>query len=176
MENAFQDPSAITLASFTAPSPYLEDAVQVYLATWPGDLEKVRAFVARYATYPDFRGQVALVQNRVIGMGFGHRSQAGNWWHDRVATRLGGEHPALQDAWVLVELAVLHEYRSRGVGHALHQTLLRNQPCPRTLLSTEVSNTGARRFYERLGWDYVLTNFQFSEGDQPFVVMSRPAS
>src|SRR5690348_16979296 len=115
---------ALTLASFSDTSPYLEDAVRVYLATWPSDPEEIRAFLTRYAGYPDFCGRVALVEQQVIGMGFGHRSRAGDWWHDRVARALGQDHPELQDAWVLVELAVLSDYRGQGIGKALHQALL----------------------------------------------------
>lgn len=166
---------ALTLAPFSETSPYLEGAVEVYLATWPSDPEEIRAFLTRYAGYPDFCGRVALLEQQVIGMGFGHRSRAGDWWHDRVAGSLGQDHPALQHAWVLVELAVLSDYRGQGIGKALHQALLSSQPCPRTLLSTEVSNTRARSFYEGLGWRYIQSHFRFSQEREPFVIMARPA-
>src|SRR5579863_9317193 len=166
-------PSPCTLAPFDAKSPYLDDAVWIYMETWPADSEQVRSFISHYAGYPDFRGQVAPIEDKVIGMGFGVRSFPGNWWHDRVAAKLGADSPALQDAWVLVDLAVLEIYRGEGIGSALHNALLQNQPCPRALLSTEVKNSGARRFYERHGWHYLLTDYVFREGDEPFVVLSR---
>ena len=53
------------------------------------------------------------------------------------------------------------------------ETLLAAQPCPRALLSTEVSNTTARRLYERHGWRYLHPGFVFTPGDQPFIVMAR---
>jgi ribosomal protein S18 acetylase RimI-like enzyme len=167
---------ALTLAPFSDASPYLEDALHIYLATWPDDPEKIRAFLTRYAGYPDFCGRVALLDQQAIGMGFGHRSQPGDWWHDRVAKALGPDHPALQNAWVLVELAVLPNHRGQGIGKALHQSLLSSQPCPRALLSTEVSNTRARSFYEGLGWRYIKNSFQFSENGEPFVIMAQTAS
>ncbi|HZR43311.1 MAG TPA: GNAT family N-acetyltransferase [Ktedonobacteraceae bacterium] len=176
MVNQPIDKSPFTLSPFTASSPYLEDVVWLYTETWPSDPDEIRSFISRYATYPDFRGQVALVENKVIGMGFGHRSRPGDWWHNRIAALLGTDHPALQDAWVLVELAVLEVYRGEGIGTALHNTLLQNQPCPRALLSTEVKNTRARRFYERFGWQYLHNNFKFREDDEPFVIMSRECS
>lgn len=52
----------LTLAPFSDTSPYLEDAVRVYLATWPGNPENIRAFLTRYAGYPDFCGRVALLE------------------------------------------------------------------------------------------------------------------
>lgn len=162
---------AYTLAPFTGDSPYLEGAVWIYTETWPDNPDEIHSFISRYATYSDFRGQVALVNGKVIGMGFGVRSLPGNWWHDRVAAQLGADHPALQDAWVLVELAVLEVYRGEGIGTALHKALLQSQPCSRALLSTEVKNTGARRFYERSGWYYLHPGFKFREDDEEFVIM-----
>ena len=176
MTHQHSNTPSFTLAPFDTSSPYLDDAVWIYVETWPDDTEQIRSFISRYATYPDFRGQVALVEDKVIGMGFGVRSLPGDWWHDRVADRVGSNHPALQDAWVLVELAVLEIYRGEGIGGAIHDALLHSQPCSRALLSTEVKNKGARRFYERHGWQYLLADYKFREDDVPFVVLSRECS
>lgn len=121
-------------------------------------------------------GYVALIGTCVAGMGFGARSLPGQWWHDRIASEIGADHPALQDAWVLVDLAVRLAYRNQGIGGMLLETLLASQPCPRTLLSTEVANAGARRLYERTGWRYLHPGFIFTPGQQSFVVMGREIS
>jgi ribosomal protein S18 acetylase RimI-like enzyme len=165
----------VLLAPFTHTGPNVRGAAAVYAATWPGDLDEIRAFITRNAMYPDFCGQVALRANRAIGMGFGHCSRSGDWWHDRVVARLGSEHAALQDSWVLVGLAILEEDRGKGSGTMLLGALLQSQPCPRALLSTEVKNAGAGRFYEGQGWEYVETHVQFHDGGEPFVIMSHAA-
>ncbi len=163
----------IALIPFDAQSPCLNGAVHVYTETWPANEEEIRDFIRRYAGYPGFRGYVALLNNEVVGMGFGTRSLPEQWWHDKVAAHVGPDHPALQDAWVLVDLAVLPAYRSHGIGSFLHNALLASLPYRSALLSTEVSNAGARRLYERLGWSYLHPGFVFNPGQQPFVVMSK---
>ncbi len=162
----------IEIRPFTAFSPLLTDAVRVYVETWLRDLRTSHDFIARYAHFPDFRGYVAVdLAAGVVGMGFGTASLPGQWWHDRVAGALGDGHPALQDAWVLTELAVLPGYRSRGIGGLLHDALVAAQPHRHLLLSTQVDNLGARRFYERRGWRYLHSGLTFRADEPPYVVM-----
>lgn len=163
----------LDLQPVTAGAPWLPVAARIYVEVFGQGAEWAEAFLARYAGYPDYRGYVARLGGVPVGMGFGVRSLRGNWWHDRVAARVGAGHPALQDAWVLVELAVLAPYRKRGRGGALHDALLAAQPCPRVLLSTQVSNWEARLFYERRGWRYLHAGFAFKPGAELYAVMHR---
>lgn len=163
----------IQLTPFSADSPLLDEAVKLSIAEWPAPEDQIHGFIARYATLPDFRGLIALVDGEPAGMGFGVRSLPGNWWHDRVAEQVGADHPALQDAWVLVSLVMRPALRNHGIGAALLDALLATQPCPRTLLSTQVANTGAQRFYTRHGWRILHPGFVFTPGQEPFVVMQR---
>jgi hypothetical protein len=59
----------------------------------------------------DWRGYVALFGSQVAGMGFGTRALLGQRWQDRIAAEVGADHLALQNAWVLVDLAVRLAYR-----------------------------------------------------------------
>jgi GNAT superfamily N-acetyltransferase len=164
--------SGYTLEPFDAASPYFDEVVRIYLEAFGGEEDVIRAFIARYAsTLPDWRGYVALIGAQVTGMGFGTRSLPGQWWHDRVAAEIGANHPALQDAWVLVDLAVRSAYRNWGIGATLLKTLLASQTCPRALLSPEVANVGAHRFYDRNGWRDLHPGLVFTPGQQPFVAM-----
>ncbi|HLI09786.1 MAG TPA: GNAT family N-acetyltransferase [Ktedonobacteraceae bacterium] len=163
----------LSLLPFDASSPYLAGAVYVYVETWPANEEEIRRLITRYAGYPGFRGYVALLNSEVVGMGFGTQSLPGQWWHDKVAAHVGSKHAALQDAWVLVDLAVDPAYRGHGIGTFLHNALLADLPYHNALLSTEVSNAGSRRLYERLGWRYLHPGFVFNPGQQPFVVMNK---
>ncbi|HEU5346674.1 MAG TPA: GNAT family N-acetyltransferase [Ktedonobacterales bacterium] len=181
MPSASKPPTGYRFAPLRPGTPHFDEAVRRYLAIWPGEAQGIADFFTRYAALPDYQGLVALradgeggANGTTVGHGFGVRSLPGNWWHDKVAAQVGAEHPALRDAWVLVNLAVSPEERGRGIGGALMEALLAAQPCPRALLSTEVGNATARRLYERHGWSYLHPGFVFTSGDQPFVVMARP--
>jgi ribosomal protein S18 acetylase RimI-like enzyme len=175
MPTASSPPPGFSFAPLQPGTPFFADAVRLFLVTWPseGGTVGITDFFTRYAALPDYHGIVALRAGALVGFGFGARSLPGQWWHDRVAEQVGVAHPALQDAWVLVDLAVAPEVRSRGIGSALMEALLAAQHSPRALLSTEVGNAGARRLYERHGWSYLHPGFAFNPGEQPYVVMRR---
>lgn len=168
-----EPPPGYSFAPLLPETPLFADAVRLYVATWPSDELNVTRFFTRYTTLPDYHGLAALHEGKLVGFGFGARSLPGQWWHDRLAAHVGIDHPALQDAWTLVDLAVAPEHRGRGIGGALMEALLAAQPCPRALLSTEVDNVGARRLYERHGWTYLHPGFAFNPGDKVYAVMRR---
>jgi GNAT superfamily N-acetyltransferase len=166
--------ASLTLEPFTVESTLMDNVVDARVQIFEGERQQIYDFITRYATaYPDFHGLAALIDGRVVGIGFGTRFVVGNWWCDKVAAQVGAGHSALQDAWVLVELGVLEPYRGRGIGSMLLARLLELQPCVRALLSTQVANTGARRLYERQGWQYLHPGFVFAEGQEPYVVMCK---
>lgn len=171
-----QPPAGYTFTPLLPGTRLFGDAMRLYAQTWPDDPGVISDFFARYARLPDYHGLAALDGQLLVGFGFGARSESGQWWHDRVAERVGADHPALQDAWGLVDLAVASEHRGRGIGSALMETLLAAQPCPRALLSTEAANTGAQRLYLRYGWRVLHPGFAFNPGDKLYMVMCRELS
>lgn len=164
----------VELHPYSARSPLLDAALAVYASVWPArDPADAREGFTRYAGYRDFVGFVAVLDGEAIGVGYGARSYPGVPWHDVVAPLLGTDHPALRDAWRLVELAVVTEHRRAGIGALLHDALLAAQPCPRALLSTSVTNYPARTLYERRGWYYVLRELNVEMQSGTYVVMAK---
>lgn len=164
----------IELRSYTDESPLLEVALDIYARVWPDrDRAAARESFSRYARYEGFLGLVAFVEDEPAGVAYGATSRPGIWWHDKAADGLGASHPALQDAWRLVELAVVDEYRQQGVGSRLHDALLAAHPNARVLICTAVHNSRARGMYERRGWHYVARSFDFPGEPHPYVIMGR---
>ena len=163
----------IQLVPFGHQSSYFYNALNVYCQVWGRDYNDSLMFFKGYRRFPNFEGCVAIVNDYVVGFAFGTRSEYGQWWHDKVATNVGFRHPALRNAWVLTEIGVLSEYRNLQIGGMLHDAVIESQPLPNVLLSTQASNIGARRFYERRGWTYLHNGFAFNRGSQPYVVMHR---
>jgi hypothetical protein len=164
---------SIEFIPFSYQSSLFYDAVRIYCEVWGRDRQGSLLFFQRYAEYGYFSGYVASHHSRVIGMGFGTISKKGQWWHDKVAEQVGENHSALQEAWVLTELAVLKEYRNKQIGSALHKRILKTQPFRNVLLSTQVDNFGARRFYEKQGWGYLHAGFSFQRGQMPYCIMHK---
>jgi len=164
----------ISIVAYTQQSPELNEALRIYARVWPDrDPEVARETFTRYAGYPDFRGFVAYVEDEPAGCGYGARSFPGVPWHDLVAPRLGADLPAFQDAFRVVELAVVEEHQGKGIGSMLHDALLQNQPCRRALISTNVNNARARGIYERRGWQYLDTDFEVPDDAHRYVIMAR---
>lgn len=164
---------ALKIVPFTYRSSLFLEAVRVYVKVWHRDGDDSIAFFRKYTQFPYYYGYVAQIRQKVVGMTFGTQSLPGQWWHDKVAAEVGKDHPALQNAWVLTELAVLKAYRNYSIGALLLDHVLEAQPFPNALLSTQVSNTDAQRFYIRHGWRMLHSGFSFNRGNEPYVIMHK---
>jgi ribosomal protein S18 acetylase RimI-like enzyme len=162
-------------------------------------LEEVRALVARpdelVAVWPDARGDRldVIVQRhlerpgfrfvagedeagRLVGIAYGYRGEAGQWWHDRVAAAM--DEPA-RARWLcpghfeFVELAVRADLRRRGIGGRLHDALLAGLDAPAAVLSTEIDNAPAIALYRGRGWEVVVPEIDFGPDFPPFIVMGK---
>jgi ribosomal protein S18 acetylase RimI-like enzyme len=108
----------------------------------------------KHCARPEFRLVAAEDDGSLVGFAYGYVGERGQWWSDRVVEALGA---ALADTWVgghfeFVELAVLESHRRRGIGARLHDRLMRGTEHRRGLLSTDDSETPARRLYASRGW------------------------
>jgi ribosomal protein S18 acetylase RimI-like enzyme len=150
--------------------PYLAEAVAVYTEYSGGDPRYNQHFFMVHMKRDDYIGLVARSNGQIVGIGFGSRAQHGQWWREKVAHEIGNKHPALANTWVLTQLNVLEAYRSQGIGTILHDALIAQQPCPKVLLSTPVSNIGAQQFYVRHGWTVLHKGFEFARGAEPYMI------
>lgn len=154
-------------------SPYLIDAIRVYNEYIPGELDRQEHFFRTHMRRPGYIASLIRADKKIIGVAFGSDSLRGQWWHERVASQVGYEHPALQDAWELTQLHVLKAYRNRGIGARLLQHITEKHNRPRMLLSTQVANVDAQRFYLRHGWKILHQGFKFSAGDEPYKILHK---
>jgi ribosomal protein S18 acetylase RimI-like enzyme len=116
--------------------------------TWRQDL------FDRHAARAGYRLAVGSDDGAVAGFAWGYIGQRGQYWTDLACGVLPSE---ITDVWVgghfeFVELAVLPDYRRRGLGSRLHDTLLAGVT-QRCLLSTaDDAADPAVRLYLRHGW------------------------
>ena len=154
-------------------SPYVLDAVNIYNEYIPGEIDYQEHFFRSHMRHPGYSGLLARVDSKIVGVAFGSNSLPGQWWHERVVAQIGREHPALQNAWVLTQLNVLRAYRNQKIGETLLHHIIAEQKCERLLLSTQVANVAAQRFYRRHGWQVLHEGFRFSPGDEPYKILHK---
>ncbi|MER5649682.1 GNAT family N-acetyltransferase [Streptosporangium sp. NPDC002524] len=89
---------------------------------------------------------------KLVGFSFGFAFAAGRWW--------GGEAtvPAPEvvaaPKFAVIELDVHQDYRRRGIGRQLLETLLAQQPAPYATLLAD-PDAPAHAMYQRWGWQLV---------------------
>lgn len=163
----------VEILAFEVYSEAFYSAARIYATVWGHDEEESLMLFRRYARLSHFYGYVARINQHIVGMAFGTASQEGQWWHDKVAEKIGRKHSALRDAWVLTEIAVLPDFQNQGLGAILHDRVTTAQPLPNLLLSTQVANLQARHFYEKRAWVYLHSGFTFQYGGEAYVIMAR---
>jgi ribosomal protein S18 acetylase RimI-like enzyme len=164
---------SVRLVSFAGDSDMLKLCAGIYASVWGKHYNDAYVTFRSYTRIPHFYGVVAMLGYKAVGFCIGSQSLPGEWWHESVAFQIGKQHPALQDAWELSELAVLERYRNHHIGLQVLNCILGLQPFPNVVLSTKVNNIGAKRFYERHGWQYLHQGFVFSEGQDPYAILHK---
>ncbi|MUM18650.1 GNAT family N-acetyltransferase [Mycobacterium sp. CBMA271] len=122
-------------------------------------------------------------QSRIVGIAYGYRGAADQWWHQQVSQGLrksGVPHDrisALLDQYFeLTELHVDPGIQGHGLGEALARRLLAGRTEPHVLLSTpEITGESNRawRLYRRLGFTDVIREHQFAGDPRRFAVLGR---
>jgi len=124
----------------------LPDILQLYSQLGQDDgavlpLDQAHRIFARIKTYPDYSLQLALLDNRVVGVfallimdNFGH---------------MGAPSAVLEDVVVAADL------RGQGVGRRMMEyanALCRRKGCYKMTFSSNINRVDAHRFYESLGF------------------------
>lgn len=142
------------------------------------------SILERHAANPGFRALAAVAADRdgedeLAGFTYGFHGAQGQWWHDIVASALAASAARdgttatawLADSFEVAELHVLPAYQGAGIGRSLLLRLLSGRPEHTALLSTQDTNSKARRLYRGVGFTDLLTGFRFSGGEPPYAVM-----
>jgi ribosomal protein S18 acetylase RimI-like enzyme len=165
----------------------LDAILAVYAAAMGSPKEQLpgrRMMMERHARYPSFRGLAAVTEGdgpvgygTIIGIGYGFRGQAGQWWHDMVTsaiTAVAGRGTArawMEDSFEIGELHVHPDYQGQGIGRHLLLSLASGRPERTAVLSTLDRSSRARRLYRGVGFADLLTGFRFPGGPEAYAVM-----
>ena len=143
---------------------------------WPdASRSRIDEILPRHVERDGFRFFGAFVDDELVGFVYGYLGAAGQWWHDRVAAALGAEG---SDRWLapghfeFTELHVRAEFRRRGIGGKLHDTVLDGLDAPTAVLSTQTDNEPALALYRARGWRVIVPFLDFGSG-RPFLIMGK---
>ena len=162
----------------------LSQMKRIYLEAFQGppyneqeaDAESFAAHLQRHRHYQGFHFLAARddTDGRIVGFAYGFTSRDGLWWHDRLAKAFSKQAYRiwLEDAFEVVELAVVPDMQGMGIGGRLHDELLRWLPQATAVLSTSQSTTNATHLYRKRGWVPLLEDFVFfPESERVLVIM-----
>jgi GNAT superfamily N-acetyltransferase len=149
---------------------------QLWRQVWPGTTtRRFDDILPRHARRHGFRSVVADDEaGRLVGLAYGYRGEAGEWWHDIVDEAMG---PELSTRWLapghfeLVELMVAPDRRRHGLGGQLHDAVLGGATETTAVLSTQVDNRPARALYRRRGWEVVVPELRFAPDGEPYCIL-----
>jgi GNAT superfamily N-acetyltransferase len=161
----------------------LDDVIYVYgraMGYSPDLLMSRRSYMGSHVHRRDFRAVATLDEDgRLLGFGYGYRSEPGQWWHDQVRSAMARDARAywLGNCFEVVELHVLPEAQGHGLGANQLSTLLGLTNAATTLLSTPEADertSRAWRLYRRFGFVDVVRRFLFPGDSRPFAILGRP--
>jgi ribosomal protein S18 acetylase RimI-like enzyme len=143
---------------------------------WPdASRSRIDEILPRHVSREGFRFFGAFSDERLVGFVYGYLGARGQWWHDRVAAALGRnatDHWLAPGHFEFTELHVRAEYRRRGIGGKLHDTVLDGIDAPTAVLSTQTDNEPALALYRARGWDVIVPYLDFGSG-RPFLIMGK---
>jgi ribosomal protein S18 acetylase RimI-like enzyme len=175
----------------------LDAVVAVYAAAMRPPPEQIpgrRSIMERHTSNPSFHAVAVTAgagapprdhgrpadrprSGRIVAFAYGFHGENGQWWHDIVRDALstaGGRGYGdawLSDAFEVAEVHVHPDHQGRGIGKAIVLALTSPRLERTAVLSTQDSDSRARRLYRRLGFADLLTRFSFPGTDPPYALM-----
>ena len=112
----------------------------------------------------------------LVGIAYGYRGAAGQWWHDQVRTALDEDSARrwLDGSFEVCEFHVRPAHQGTGLGRALLARLLARADAATAVLTTPDLDTRARRFYATAGWVDLVRDLRFPGDPRSFAVLALP--
>jgi ribosomal protein S18 acetylase RimI-like enzyme len=163
----------------------LESLLAVYAAAMqpePVQLPGRLSIMERHSGYPGFRAIVASAEpdTQIVAFSYGFRGKQGQWWHDVVRSAISARAGSaavttwLADPLEIAEVHVRPEFQHQGIGRRMMRALTLDRTERTAILSTQDTESPARRLYQGLGFTDLLTDFVFPGGGPPYAVMGAP--
>ena len=129
------------------------------------------AAVGAFERVPDSDGP-----GRLVGIAYGYRGAAGQWWHDQVRAALDEQSARtwLDGSFEVCEFHVRPAHQGTGLGRALLSCLLSLTDASTAVLTTPDADTRARRFYRTAGWVDLVRELRFPGDPRAFAVLALP--
>jgi ribosomal protein S18 acetylase RimI-like enzyme len=121
--------------------------------------EHHRRSLAGLVTNPTFGLATAEAADELVGFAYGVGLAGDTAWWSRMTRSLPEELTVEWDGrtFAVIDLAVRQDFRKRGVGRALLDTLLANRSEERATLTVQPVATDTKAFYDHLGWQRLGT-------------------
>jgi ribosomal protein S18 acetylase RimI-like enzyme len=169
----------ISRADFLADLRSLADIYSAAMLARSAELPGRLSIMERHAGYPAFRALIASggPDASPVAFAYGFHGEAGQWWHDVVlsaitaATGYAAARGWLDDPMEIAEVHVHPDYQGLGIGRSLLLSLIAGRAERTALLSTQDTESVARRLYRGLGFTDLLTGFSFPGGGPRYAVM-----
>jgi ribosomal protein S18 acetylase RimI-like enzyme len=138
---------------------------------WTDDeSEYHRQSLAGLITNPTFSLVTAEAAGELVGFAYGVALAGDTPWWSRMTEPLPDKLIAEWDGrtFAVIDLGVRQDYRKRGIGRALLDTLLANRPEERATLTVQPVATDTKTFYDHLGWQRLGTTKAPAGAVSPF--------